>query len=260
VKPFSARELVARVRVNLELAQLRAEAGRFSALEEVRSRVITTVSHELRTPVAAIYGAARTILSHGADLDDETQRQLLDVVAGESERLARITNDILTTETLTAGVFALASDRIDLREVAADAVAAATARTADGAIRLHTPAAPVVVRGDRDRLEQVLANLLDNAIKYSPDGADVDVDVGDSNGTGSVVVADRGLGIPEASREQIFDRFYRVDPELRNGVGGSGLGLHICRELVHAMGGKISVEPNEPRGSRFLVAFPTTGG
>jgi signal transduction histidine kinase len=256
VKPFSARELVARVRVNLELARLRAEAGRFSALEEVRSRVITTVSHELRTPVAAIYGAAETIRRH-TDLDDETQRRLVDVVASESERLARITNDILTTETLASGVFALASDRLDLREVAADAVAAASARTNGGTIRLHAPPSPVAVRGDRSRLDQVLANLLDNAVKYSPKGADVDVDVAEANGTGRVVVADHGLGIPEASREQIFHRFYRVDPELTGGVGGSGLGLHICRELVDRMGGTISVEANEPRGSRFVVALPS---
>jgi signal transduction histidine kinase len=256
VKPFSARELLARVRVNLELSRLRADAGRASALEDVRSRVITTVSHELRTPVTAIYGAART-LDRGGELDDETRERLLAVIAGESARLARITDDILTTETLAAGLVSFSPEPLDVRDAASAAVDAARTRAGDGhAVRLRAPDEPLAVTADRGRLQQVLANLLDNAIKYSPDGGDVELALERVDGSVRVVVADHGVGIPADAREQVFDRFYRVDPELTGGVGGSGLGLYICRELVHAMGGSIAVEPNEPRGTRFVVTLP----
>ena len=256
VKPFSARELVARVRANLELSRLRTEAGRLSALEDVRSRVITTVSHELRTPVTAIYGAVRTL--ERAELDDETmRRQLLHVIGTESERLARITNDILTTESLTAGLFSLGSEEFDACDALAEAVRAAQARAADGIVLTATaPADPIQVVGDRLRLQQVLANLLDNAIKYSPGGGQVRADVVAVDGYVQVSIADHGIGIPEEAREKVFERFYRVDPELTGGVGGSGLGLYISRQIVEAMGGRIAIEANEPQGSRFVVSVP----
>src|SRR5579884_3520836 len=126
VKPFSARELLARVRMNLELANLRVEFGRLSALEEVRSRVITTVSHELRTPVSAIYGASQTLARPG--VEGETRNALLEVIAAESQRLAAITDDILTTESLAAGILSLRRERIDLCDVVRSSVDAARAR------------------------------------------------------------------------------------------------------------------------------------
>ena len=245
------------MRVNLELARLRAEAGRLAALEEVRSRVITTVSHELRTPVTAIYGAVRTLDRHEV-LDPVTQRQLLTVIENEAERLARITNDILTTEALTAGVLPVTPTPIDVRTVVDAAVSAARAREGN-ASRIHArlPDEPAMANADRGRLQQVLANLIDNAIKYSPDGGDVQVTLDAVDGQVSLLVADDGIGIPEAARDQVFRRFYRVDPELTGGVGGSGLGLFICRQIVDAMGGRIRIEGNEPRGTRVVVTLPS---
>ena len=258
VKPFSARELVARVRVNLELARLRAEAGRLSALEDVRSRVVTTVSHELRTPVSAIYGAARTLdLVDG--IDEELRSELIAVIGSESERLARITNDILTAETLASGIVSLEPARVDLREVVQHAVSAINARADDRhRIVATVPEQEVTAEADASRLEQVLGNLLDNAIKYSPDGGDVHVRLEQLDGHVRLAVADHGLGIPPEARDQVFHRFFRVDPELTGGVGGSGLGLYICREIVEAMGGSIALEANEPHGSRFVVTLPAT--
>ena len=255
VKPFSARELVARVQVNLELARLRAEAGRLSALEDVRTHVITTVSHELRTPVSAIYGAART-LDRADALDQDTREQLLAVIRGESDRLARITNDILTTQSLASGVLPVRNERLDLRALVEEAATATEARPGDEVrVRATIPERPVAIDADRVRLQQVLSNLLDNAVKYG--AGEVQVRLEAVDGLATVVVADDGAGIPAEAREQIFERFYRGDPELTAGVGGSGLGLYISRELVRAMGGRIWVEPNDPRGSRFLVSFPT---
>jgi signal transduction histidine kinase len=256
VKPFSARELVARVRANLELARLRADAARLAALEEVRSRVIATVSHELRTPVAAIYGATRT-LDEVRGLDADTREELQAVIRSESVRLARITQDILTTESLAAGLFAVSPAPLDVRAPVADAVHAARARAMGGVgIRLTLPEAPVVAMADQARLQQVLTNLLDNAIKYSDGDGEVEAGVIESDGEVQIVVVDRGIGIPEAEREEIFHRFYRADPNLTRGVSGSGLGLYISRQLVEAMGGTIVVQANEPKGSRFVVRLP----
>jgi two-component system sensor histidine kinase VicK len=114
----------------------------------------------------------------------------------------------------------------------------------------------VDVVADATRFQQVLTNLLDNAVKYSPDGGEVEarLDVTDEHVV--LTVTDDGLGIPEASREDVFRRFYRVDPEGTRGVGGSGLGLYITRQIVEALGGRVIVQPNEPRGSRFIVTLP----
>jgi signal transduction histidine kinase len=256
VKPFSARELVARVRVNLDLARARAEAGRLAALEDVRARVITTVSHELRTPVSAIYGAART-LERFDDIDEGVRGQLLDVIGAESARLARITDDILTTESLASGIVTLTPEPLDAREAVASAVTAAAARSPhELQIRTEMPDEEVRLEADPGRLQQVLTNLLDNALKYSTRDTEVAVRLVRDNGTVRIAVEDTGIGIPEDAREQIFQRFYRVDPYLTGGVGGSGLGLYICREIVEAMGGSIRHEPNDPRGSRFVVSLP----
>ncbi len=256
IKPFSARELLARVRMNLELSRLRVDFGRLTALEEVRSRVITTVSHELRTPVSALYGAAKTLERAGL-VNDTTRGELLGVISGQSERLARITSDILTAETLTAGVLSLVIDSVDAVAVAAEAVATAgVTAPAHVSFRTTAPDHAVPVRADRGRLNQVLANLLDNAVKYSPDGGDIQLTVEKGDDTVRYVISDHGIGVPSREREQIFHRFYRADPELSSGVGGTGLGLYICRELTEAMGGRIWVEANEPSGTRFVVSLP----
>jgi signal transduction histidine kinase len=255
VKPFSARELLARVRANVELARLRAEAGRLSALEEVRSRVITTVSHELRTPVTAIYGASRT-LERAEPLGEQVRRELLAVIAKESERLARITSDILTTESLAAGL-SLELAVVDARATLADTVRAAAAAAPAGTHLVATlPDEPVEILTDRTRLQQVLTNLLDNAVKYSPGGGRVEARLESEADRVTIEVRDEGVGIPEEAREDVFRRFYRVDPALTGGVGGTGLGLYISRQIVEAMGGRIHVEGNEPRGSRFVVSLP----
>jgi signal transduction histidine kinase len=255
VKPFSARELVARVRTNLELARLRAEAGRLAAVEDVRSRVITTVSHELRTPVSAIFGASRTLDRDG--LDEAARRQLLSVIASESERLARITNDVLTTESLAADLLRFELEPLDVRTYVERAAEAARAATPDGlGISVGLPDEPVVVSADPTRLQQVLTNLLDNAIKYSPDGGDVRVDVEEDDQAARIVVSDHGIGIPADARSEVFERFYRVDPDIAGGVGGLGLGLYLCRQIVQKLGGTVAAEANEPRGTRLVVSLP----
>ena len=226
-------------------------------LEELRSDFVSTVSHELRTPLAAIYGAALTLQRPDLALDEGQRGNLLDVVATESERLARTVNDILWASRLDTQRVQLDVGTHDPRDLA---------RTVVEAARVHLPPAielsfscepdlPPIV-GDPDKVRQVLTNLVDNAVKYSPDGGLVAVALSRRDHAVRFSVADRGLGIPPSEQRRIFDKFYRVDPNLTRGVGGTGLGLYICRELVRRMNGTIWVESREGDGSQFSFELP----
>src|SRR5439155_4477233 len=222
-------------------------------LERMRTDFVSTVSHELRTPLAAIYGAALTLRREDLPLQPDQRRGLLDVIAGESDRLARIVNDILWASRVDARTLHVTLESCDVGALAADVVAAA---------RLHLPAAveldlrpgpeAAFASCDADKLRQVLTNLVDNAIKYSPDGGRVEVTI-TSGDRIRVAVRDEGLGIPLVEQSRIFEKFYRLDPNLTRGVGGTGLGLYICRELVRMMDGAIWVVSREGAGSTFTV-------
>jgi PAS domain S-box-containing protein len=227
------------------------------AIEQLRSDFVSTVSHELRTPLAAIYGAALTLQRADVRLEESQRTGLLDVIASEADRLARIVNDILWASRLDSGQMGIAIERCD--------AAALSARVVE-AIRMHAPETVQLavdtepglppVAADPDKLRQVLTNLVDNAIKYSPDGGRVEVGITRRDHAVRFRVADRGLGIPLGEQRRIFDKFYRVDPNLTRGVGGTGLGLYICRELVRRMNGTITVESREGEGSSFSFELP----
>jgi len=229
------------------------------ALEELKGEFIATVSHELRTPLAAIYGSAQTLLREDIELDESGQKRLLDVIAQESERLSRIADDILFANKLDSGQFVLGEKRIDLlalaREVV-DQMRACFASRDDISIDLEVPATIDSLVGDSDKLRQVLINLIDNAVKYSPDGGRIDVAVEARDGGVRISIRDEGIGIAPLEQRRIFGKFYRVDPALTRGVGGTGLGLYICRELVRRMEGRLSVRSEEGKGSTFIVELP----
>ncbi len=229
------------------------------ALEELKGEFIATVSHELRTPLAAVYGSAQTLLREDIDLDEADKKRLLDVIAQESERLSRIADDILYASNLDSGQFALGEKRIDLRALAQDVVEemrACFAARQDISIELTISAVLDPVAGDPDKLRQVLINLIDNAVKYSPDGGRVEVAIEPREGGVRISVRDEGIGIASLEQRRIFGKFYRVDPGLTRGVGGTGLGLYICRELVRRMEGRLSVSSDEGKGSTFSVDLP----
>ena len=229
------------------------------ALEELKGEFIATVSHELRTPLAAIYGSAQTLLREDIELDESGQKRLLDVIAQESERLSRIADDILFANKLDSGQFILGEKRIDLlalaREVV-DEMRACFASRDDISIDLAVPATIDSLVGDSDKLRQVLINLIDNAVKYSPDGGRIDVAVEARDGGVRISIRDEGIGIAPLEQRRIFGKFYRVDPALTRGVGGTGLGLYICRELARRMQGHVWVESREGEGSTFYVDLP----
>jgi signal transduction histidine kinase/GAF domain-containing protein len=225
-------------------------------VERLKSEFVSTISHELRTPLAAIYGAALTLRREEPAL--EAQRDgLLDVIAGESERLARIVNDILWASRLESGTLHIAVESCDPSKLATTVVEAAKAHLPPN-VTVALDVSPDVraVAADPDKVRQVLTNLVDNAVKYSPDGGDVRVDVSMRGEAVCFSIHDEGLGIPDAEQPRIFEKFYRLDPELTRGVGGTGLGLYIARELVRRMNGRVDVESREGEGSTFRVELP----
>jgi PAS domain S-box-containing protein len=216
-------------------------------LDKVRDDFVATASHELRTPLAAVYGAAQTLRRHDFALDEAGRERFVSLIVDESERLGRIVNDILLANQLDVGALEVRSEVFDPGELVDRVVEAA---------RTHVPSLPPVA-SDRDRVRQVLTNLLENAIKYSPAGGRVEVGVSSNGDMIRFFVRDEGLGIPEDEQKRIFDKFYRLDPQMAGGVGGTGLGLYICNELVQRMGGRIWVE-SAGEGSTFQFEVPAS--
>jgi PAS domain S-box-containing protein len=227
------------------------------AVEQMKSDFVSTVSHELRTPLAAIYGAALTLRRDDIALDQAQQEGLLDVIAGEADRLARIVNDILWASRLDSAGLSVAIEHCDAWEIARKVAEVQRARLPDG-LRLEVVGAESLppVAADPDKLRQVLTNLLDNAVKYSPGGGLIQLEVSRTGRRIRFRVSDEGLGVPPAEQDRIFEKFFRLDPNLARGVGGTGLGLYITRELVNRMDGRIWVVSDGKHGSSFFVELP----
>jgi two-component system phosphate regulon sensor histidine kinase PhoR len=227
-------------------------------LEEIKADFIATASHELRTPLAAVYGAAQTLLRHDFALDETGRERFVSLIADESERLGRIVNEILLANQLDAGRLDLESEPFDAHDLV-ERVVEATRMHAPPSVSLEVEASNGLspVAADADKVRQVVVNLVENAIKYSPDGGRVEVGVEEQDGSIRFHVRDEGLGVAPEDQERIFEKFYRADPQMVRGVGGTGLGLYICKELIDRMGGRIWVEPNGEQGSNFVFDLPT---
>jgi PAS domain S-box-containing protein len=226
-------------------------------LDEVQSDFIATVSHELRTPMTAVLGAAKTLLRDDIDLAPERRRELLRMIGDQGTRLTQITEEILLASRLDRGELRLETARLDLGELVRTTVETMRHRLPSSislTTELESNGAAV---GDRDRVEQVLVNLLDNAIKYSPDGGAVVVSTARVPEAVRVTVQDQGVGIPHTEQSAIFEKFYRADPHLKEVPGGTGLGLYISRELVQRMGGRIGVRSQVGAGSTFFFELPS---
>jgi PAS domain S-box-containing protein len=224
------------------------------AVDTLKSDFVSTISHELRTPLAAIYGAALTLRREDILLGEPQRTGLLEVIASESDRLARIVNDVLWVSRLESGGLRTTVEPCDGVALARSVVEAAR-HYIPPTIRLEFSAPDGVppIAADPDKVRQVLTNLVDNAVKYSPDGGRVDVDVSRVGDRLRFSVRDEGLGVPPAEHRRIFEKFYRLDPDLTRGVGGTGLGLYISRELLERMGGRIWIESSGTGGSTFVA-------
>jgi two-component system, OmpR family, phosphate regulon sensor histidine kinase PhoR len=225
--------------------------------ERARSDFVATASHELRTPLAAVYGAARTLRRTDIEIPAEQRDRFLEIIVSETERLTAIVSQILLAGQLEEGRVDVAAAATDLAPLAESVLDSARLRSPDRIdLRLERNGTPAVAIADEDKLRQVLVNLLDNAIKYSPDGGEVVVELAGGQNRVRLAVRDSGLGIPQGEQERIFEKFYRLDPDLTRGVGGSGLGLFISRELVSRMGGNLTVRSRLGEGAAFIVDLP----
>ena len=249
----------------LESAESRFEGGRVIVLrdltesrelERIRADFVATAAHELRTPLAAIYGAVRTLLREDHHLPDATRARFLAMIESESERLRRLMDQLLVTAQLDGETLVVHCETVDLCALCrslVDSTGLQLPETFD--LSVDIPTAPLDVTADPERLRQAIGNLLENAIKYSPDGGRIEVRVGARDGRAHVEIADSGIGIPPEEQERIFDKFYRLDPTMTRGVGGSGLGLYIIRQVVERMGGEVGVDSELGKGSTFTIAL-----
>jgi signal transduction histidine kinase len=225
-------------------------------LTALRADFVSLVSHELRTPMAAVIGSARTLQGRWAELSTDQRDSLLDLIAGETSRLTDLVAEVLDTSRIDAGTFSFTFADVDLGALVEDTVAS-TALGRDGVRITANVAADVpTVSGDEVRLRQVLANLIDNAVKYSGDDREVEVRVSSVDGVVLVDVSDHGGGIAPEDHELIFERFGRVAGTASK--PGTGLGLYIARSIVESHGGSLEVTSQLGQGATFTIALPAT--
>jgi two-component system sensor histidine kinase VicK len=246
----------------LNLAEAKAEAevqhARADQADKSRRELIVNASHELRTPVASISAHVESLLKPGREMDEET-RKYLSVVASETGRLSSLVDDVLTLARADADELHLNISPVEVPGVL-DQVSetlAPLARRERNLSLVHSSAAGLPrVMADRDRLAQVLTNLIRNAVNYTPEGGIISVDATQFGDRVLITVSDTGVGMDEADLARIFDRFYRADVSRARDAGGSGLGLAIVRDLLTAMGGSIAAQSTPGQGSVFRVSLP----
>jgi signal transduction histidine kinase len=267
--PIDQLELRARTEILLRVRQQSLELKRHNdelaafiderrAVERMKDEFISIASHELRTPLTSIMGYVSLLLDGEVGELTEEQQQFLQIVDSNAERLIGLVNELLDISRIESGRIQLTLQPLDLREVVQ--AVCTDLRTASRSKRITTvvqlPLEPIHVQADRDRLIQVLTNLLSNAYKYSPESTTVTVQGTTQDGTVQVNVVDQGIGISALDQAQLFSKFFRADSARRQGITGTGLGLSITRSLVEMQGGQIWVSSCLGQGSTFSFTLP----
>lgn len=227
-------------------------------LEKMRSEFVANVSHELRTPITSIKGFTETLLD-GAMKEEDTCRHFLQIISDESDRLYRLISDILDLSRIEQRKIMIRPVLVNVHQLVRETFDLVQEQVKRKRLEMILPDLPeVVIETDKDCLQQILLNLVSNAIAYTPEGGKISVRVREENGQMMMKVEDTGIGIPEKDIPRIFERFYRVDKARARDSGGTGLGLAIVKHLVEALNGRISVKSVEGVGSTFTVQLPLT--
>lgn len=235
------------------LRNAQEEQERLAQITEAQQELISIVSHELRTPVAGVLGFLETSLDHWDSMDDAARRSAVGRAAANARRLQAMARDVLDTQNMESGQLIHVLGPVELTAEVRDAVESQGELDADRRIEVEVPDQPVWVQADADRIQQVLANLLDNARKNAPAVSPVEVDVRVVDGAALVTIRDHGPGITDEARDRIFAKFVRGRGE---SVTGTGLGLYISRQIVEAHGGRIWVDSEPGKGAAFRFTLP----
>ncbi|MFC1914548.1 ATP-binding protein, partial [Chloroflexota bacterium] len=265
-RSFTAEEVGLLTAIGKEISiavrnsQLYEEASSAKALRELdtlRTEFLANVSHELRTPLAVIKGSANSLLQPDVDFDEQTWREFLQSIDNDADRLTRLVEDLLMMSRLEAGALEIRKERHSLAQMVDSVRDRLKNLTAKHELLIDIPGElpPVVV--DEGRIGEVLTNLVENAVNYSPEGTQIKVTAFPNSGDVVVSVADEGIGIPPELQQKIFGRFYQVKNYKKRNRNGTGLGLAICRGIVEAQGGRIWVESEPEKGARFNFSLPT---
>ncbi|MCP4727046.1 MAG: HAMP domain-containing histidine kinase [bacterium] len=222
-----------------------------------KTSFVSNVSHELKTPLTSIRMYAE-LLFEGRVKDPEKKKNYLQVIVSESQRLTRLVNNVLDFSRLEQGSKKYHPEQIDLNEFLAEIIESHRLRLKEVGMTLETRflGEKIIVKADRDAIEQVFINLIDNSVKYAGPGIEIVISLNVNNKGCEIRVEDRGPGVPEADRHKIFEKFHRVDNSLTSKQQGSGLGLSIARKILRDLGGDLVYESRDGGGSCFVVLFP----
>src|SRR5436190_1051595 len=234
--------------------ELEEQNKRLRESERAKSELVSVVAHELRTPLASVLGFTSVLLQR--EVTDEQRREYLNIIEAQARRLGALVNDFLDVQRLEEGKLSIAKELVDIGSVVREQTELFAGQSPKHLLDVSLPPTPLPVRGDSNRLAQVVANLLSNAIKYSPLGGVVRVAGKRDDDVVRVSIQDEGVGIPPELQREIFGKFVRGHATA-NGIEGSGLGLAISRSLVEAHGGSIDFESTKGRGSTFWFEIPT---
>ncbi|AKJ02191.1 sensor histidine kinase [Archangium gephyra] len=223
-------------------------------LERMRDEFLSTAAHELRTPITTIKGYAQLLDRWTPGGHEPREGKAFRILNRQSDRLTQLVQELLEVSRLQLGRLALRRQRFELGELVADVLERMQGVSSRHRLVLHQEG-PVFVDADRERIDQVLVNLFDNAIKYSPEGGDIEVRVASREGTGVVSIRDPGMGIPKERQGQLFERFYRAHAGLESDRGGMGIGLHLSEQIVQRHGGRIWFESEPGKGSTFSFSL-----
>jgi PAS domain S-box-containing protein len=226
-------------------------------VEQMKSDFVSTVSHELRTPLTSIYGFAETLMRSDVEFSEEERATFLGYIASESERLIGIVDDLLNIARLEAGTLGLSLAATDVGEVARETLARVEDPSANGHhFEVEIEPGVLLVHADREKLGQIFLNLVDNAVKFSPEGGAITIAARRRTDTAEIRITDEGMGIARTDQQRIFTKFFRTERVAQSGVHGTGLGLFLARGLLAAMGGRIWVESQEGQGASFTFELP----